>query len=65
MNIFDKDQIGRKVRCKVLKGSCPDRSTMVGWVKWIHVNEGQVTGSIDVPGFGKLKGPWIVQEVNV
>lgn len=66
MSIFDRDRIGTKVFCEVLHGSKPRaEATAYGYVKWIHAKEGQVTGSLETVGPGHLKGPWIVQKVDI
>jgi len=66
MSIFDKDRIGVSVFCKVVHGSTPRGETVDhGFVKWTHAKKGQVVPSIESIGAGILKGPWIVEEVDV
>ena len=66
MGIFDRDRIGVKVFCEVLHGSKPrDEATAYGYVKWTHAKEGLVVGSLETADHGRVKGPWIVQKVDI
>ena len=59
MNIFDQDQVGRAVHCRVEK----DGQEAVGYVKWTHAMVGVVT-SMDNICVPRTKG-WTVLEINV
>ena len=66
MSIFDRDRIGHSVCCKVVHGSKQRGETVdYGYVRWTHAKKGQVVKSIEVIGHGHLKGPWIVEAVDV
>lgn len=66
MSLFDRDRIGVNVLCEVLHGSwAREDGTMQGHVRWTHAKEGLVVGSIKTINRGTLKGPWIVQKVDV
>lgn len=66
MSVFDKDRIGASVYCKVVHGSKQRGETFDhGYVKWTLAKKGQVVGSLEVSGHGRIKGPWIVEEVDV
>lgn len=66
MSLFDRKRIGVSVFCEVVHGSKQrDEVPSHGYVKWTHAKEGQVVRSIEVIGHGHLKGPWIVQKVDV
>jgi len=62
MSIFDRDRIGTSVFCKVIDN---ERSVSHGYVKWTHAKKGLVVGDIEVLGYGRVKGPWIVEAVDV
>lgn len=66
MSIFDRDRIGTSVFCKVVHGSKPrDETFDYGYVKWTLAIKGQVVKSLEVVGYGQIKGPWIVEAVDV
>lgn len=67
MSIFDKDRIGVKVFCKVVHGSIKNRDEAVeyGYVRWTHAIVGQVIQKIETVNRGLLKGPWIVEKINI
>jgi len=62
MSIFDRDRIGASVFCKVIDD---EGSVGHGYVKWVLAKEGQVVNSLEVLGFGHIKGPWVVEAVDV
>ncbi len=62
MSLFDKDRIGASVFCKVIDD---EGSVGHGYVKWTHAKEGEVVSSLEVLGHGRVKGPWIVQKIDV
>ena len=66
MSIFNKDRIRASVFCKVVHGS-KQRGEIFdhGYVKWVLAKKGQVVNSLEVPGYGRVKGPWIVEAVDV
>ena len=66
MSIFDRARIGTKVFCKVVHGSKQRGETFDhGYVKWVLAKEVQVVNSLEVLGYGQVKGPWIVEAVDV
>ncbi len=62
MSIFDRDRIGASVFCRVIDN---ERSVSHGYVKWTHAKKGLVVRSLEVLGCGRVKGPWIVEAVDV
>ena len=62
MSIFDRDRIGASVYCKVTDA---EGSVSHGYVKWTLAIKGQVVKSLEVIGYGQVKGPWVVEAVDV
>jgi len=61
MSIFNRDRIGASVFCKVSRY----KTIRYGYVKWTHAKKGQVVRSLESIGHGRLKGPWVVEAVDV
>lgn len=63
MSIFDRNRIGRLIRCELVHAETGDK--VIGHITWIHAKVGDTAKRVQILGFGHLPGPWTVVNVDV